>query len=80
MISSSRQYVQHRAVDAGRWPDVAVPVGSRVRAAVARALFTKAVATLPIRVWFPGERLLGEGPPGAPAATMTCPTSCSPCS
>ena len=61
MTSSSRQYVPHRVVDADQWPDVSVAAGSPARAAVARALFTRAVATLPIRVWFPGERLLGDG-------------------
>jgi cyclopropane-fatty-acyl-phospholipid synthase len=72
-VTSSRQYVQHRVVDAGRWPDVAVAAGSPVRAAAARALFTRAVATLPIRVWFPDERLLGEGPPDAPVMVVNRP-------
>ena len=70
MTSSSRQYVPHRVVDADQWPDVSVAAGSPARAAVARALFTRAVATLPIRVWFPGERLLGDGPPGAPVMVV----------
>jgi len=70
VTSSSRQYVPHRVAGAERWPDVAVAAGSPVRAAVARALFTKAVATLPARVWFPDERLLGEGPPGAPVMVV----------
>jgi protein-S-isoprenylcysteine O-methyltransferase Ste14 len=69
-VTSSRQYVPHRVVDAGRWPDVAVAAGSPVRAAVARALFTRAVATLPVRVWFPDGRLLGDGPPGAPVMVV----------
>ena len=45
MTSSSRQYVPHRVVDAGRWPDVAVAAGSPVRAGVARGLFIKVVET-----------------------------------
>ena len=72
-MTSSRQYVPYRAVDADRWPDVAVAAGSPVRAAVARALFARAVATLPIGVRFPGERLLGEGPPGAPVMVVNRP-------
>ena len=44
MTSSSKQYLPPRAVDAGRWPDIAVAAGSPVRAAVARVLFTRAVA------------------------------------
>ena len=72
-MTSSRQYVPYRAVDADRWPDVAVAAGSPVRAAVARALFARAVATLPIGVRFPGERLLGEGPAGAPVMVVNRP-------
>jgi cyclopropane-fatty-acyl-phospholipid synthase len=67
---SSRNCVPHRVADAERWPDVAVAAGSPARAAVARALFTRAVATLPIRVRFPDERLLGQGPPGAPVMVV----------
>ena len=42
----------HWTIDPGRWPDVAVAAGSPVRAAVARALFTTAVARLPLRITF----------------------------
>jgi cyclopropane-fatty-acyl-phospholipid synthase len=58
------------AADAERWPDVAVAAGSPVRAAVARALFTRAVAALPLRVRFPDGRLLGAGPPTAPVMVL----------
>jgi cyclopropane-fatty-acyl-phospholipid synthase len=61
----STQPAPRRAVDAGRWPDVAVAEGSPVRAAVARALFRQAVAGLPVRVRFPDGRLLGAGQEGA---------------
>jgi cyclopropane-fatty-acyl-phospholipid synthase len=67
---TSTQQAPHCAVDTERWPGVAVAAGSPVRTAVARALFTRAVATLPIGVWFPDERLLGEGPPGAPVMVV----------
>ena len=43
-VSISTQQAPRAAVDAARWPDVAVAEGSRVRAAVARALFTQAMA------------------------------------
>jgi cyclopropane-fatty-acyl-phospholipid synthase len=66
----STQHAPHRAVDAGRWPDVAVAEGSPVRAAVARALFGRMVAGLPIRVRFPDGRLLGAGPPDAPVMLL----------
>jgi cyclopropane-fatty-acyl-phospholipid synthase len=72
-VTSRRQYVPPSVVDAGRWPDVAVAAGSPVRAAVARTLFARAVATLPVGVWFPGERLLGDGPSGAPVMVVNRP-------
>jgi cyclopropane-fatty-acyl-phospholipid synthase len=58
------------SVDAGRWPDVAVANGSPARTAVARALFTRAVAALPLRVRFPYGRLLGAGAPDAPVMIL----------
>jgi len=72
-VTSSTQQAPHQAVDAGRWPhvavdaerwpDVAVADGSPARAAVARVLFTRAVAALPLRVRFPDGRLLGAAGP-----------------
>jgi cyclopropane-fatty-acyl-phospholipid synthase len=53
-----------------RWPDVAVAAGSPARAAVARALFTTAVARLPLRVKLPDGRLLGAGAPSAPVMIL----------
>jgi len=62
---------QHAApLDADRWPDVAVAAGSPVRAAVARALFTTAVARLPLRVRLPDGRLFGAGAPAAPVMLL----------
>jgi cyclopropane-fatty-acyl-phospholipid synthase len=73
VITSTRQ-VPRCAVDAERWPDVAVADGSAVRAAVARVLFTRAVAALPLRVRFPDGRLLGaagdEQSPDAPVMVL----------
>ena len=57
-------------IDADRWPDVAVAAGSPVRAAVARALFTRAVGRLPLLVRFPDGRLLGAGAAGAPVMLL----------
>ncbi len=76
MITSTQQ-APRCAVDAGRWPDVAVAEGSPVRAAVARVLFTHAVAALPVRVRFPDGRLLGAGAPEAPVMVLRRPGSSS---
>jgi cyclopropane-fatty-acyl-phospholipid synthase len=72
-VTTSTQQAPRCAVDAGRWPDVAVPEGSAARAAVARALFTRAVAALPITVRFPDGRLLGAGGTGAPVMVVNRP-------
>jgi cyclopropane-fatty-acyl-phospholipid synthase len=75
-VTSSTRHAPPRAVDvdaavdAERWPDVAVAAGSPVRAVVARALFTRAVAALPLRVRFPDGRLLGAGPSAAPVMVL----------
>ena len=71
MTSTSTQHAAPWAK--GRWPDVAVAAGSPVRAAVARALFTAAVARLPLRVKLPGGRLLGAGAPAAPVMVLRRP-------
>ncbi len=58
------------AINPVRWPDVAVAAGSPGRAAAARALFTTAVARLPLRVRFPDGRLAGHGGPDAPVMVL----------
>jgi cyclopropane-fatty-acyl-phospholipid synthase len=58
-VTTITQQAPRCSVDAERWPDVAVADGSPVRAAVARVLFTRAVAALPLRVRFPDGRVLG---------------------
>jgi cyclopropane-fatty-acyl-phospholipid synthase len=60
-------------VDAERWPDVAVAAGSPVRTAVARAVFTSAVARLPLLVRLPDGHLIGGGGPGAPVMVLARP-------
>jgi cyclopropane-fatty-acyl-phospholipid synthase len=59
-----------RVIDAEKWPDVAVAAGSPARAAVARALFTRAATRLPLLVRFPDGRLLGAGAAGAPVMVL----------
>jgi cyclopropane-fatty-acyl-phospholipid synthase len=70
VTSTSTQPVAPWTIDADRWPDVAVAAGSPVRAAVARALFTTAVAQLPLRVRLPDGRLFGAGAPAAPVMIL----------
>ncbi|MGI8332324.1 class I SAM-dependent methyltransferase [Actinomadura scrupuli] len=48
--------------DARHWPALAVVPGSRIRATVARRLFTRAVTGLPVTVLLPGA-VLGAGGP-----------------
>ena len=64
----------HRiSVDAMRWPDVsALPEGG-LRTRVARRLFHRVVARLPLNVVLPGGRVLGTGGPGAPVMTLLKP-------
>ncbi len=52
------------AVDAGRWPDVALAPHAPVRAAVARWVLRRAVRDLDVRVRLPDGEVLGG--PGAP--------------
>jgi cyclopropane-fatty-acyl-phospholipid synthase len=54
------------AVDPARWPDVATVPRSPARAAIARALFGRACARLPVRVTQAGDRPLGAGGPESP--------------
>jgi cyclopropane-fatty-acyl-phospholipid synthase len=58
------------AIAAQRWPDVARAAGSPARAAVARALFTRAADRLPLLVRLPGGRLLGAGTATAPVMVL----------
>ena len=67
-MTTSTQHAPRCAVDPGRWPAVAVAEGSPLRAALARALFTRAVARLPVRVRLPDGQLLGAGAAGGPGA------------
>jgi cyclopropane-fatty-acyl-phospholipid synthase len=52
--------------DETRWPGIARPGGSAVRAAIAAVLFRTAAARLPLIIRLPNGRTLGAGGPGAP--------------
>lgn len=58
------------AVQEAREAAAVAGAGSPLRAAVARVLFTSAVARLPLRVRLPDGRLLGAGPPDAPVMVV----------
>jgi cyclopropane-fatty-acyl-phospholipid synthase len=83
LTSISTQPAEPWTIDADRWPDVAAVAGPAARAAVARALFTTAVARLPLRVKLPDGRLqrgqvqrhqvLGAGGPAAPVMIVRRP-------
>ena len=70
MTSISTQPAEPWTIDADRWPDVASAAGSAARAAVARAVFTAAVARLPLRVKLPDGRRFGAGAPAAPVMLL----------
>jgi len=71
--TSIRATPPEAAIDAERWPDVAVAAGSPVRAAVARALFTNAVTRLPLHVKLPDGRTIGGGQQDAPVMILRRP-------
>ncbi len=70
MTSISARHAEPWTIDQDRWPDVAGAAGSAPRAAVARALFTAAVARLPLRVKLPDGRRFGAGGPAAPVMVL----------
>ena len=67
---TSTSICRPEAIDPGRWPDVAVAVGSPGRAAVARALFGTAIIRLPVRVRLPDGTFHGAGGPAAPVMDL----------
>ena len=60
-------------IDHTTWPDIAVASGPPARAAIARVLFTRAAARLPLRVRFPDGRLLGAGSLDSPVMNLRRP-------
>jgi cyclopropane-fatty-acyl-phospholipid synthase len=59
-----------RAIDAGRWPDVATAAVRPVRAAIAHTLFNAGLAKLPLRVRWPDGRTSGGGRPADPVLVL----------
>jgi cyclopropane-fatty-acyl-phospholipid synthase len=59
--------------DAAHWPGLATAPRLPVHAGIARAIFTRAVATVPVRVVFPDGRVLGSGGKDAPVMRLVQP-------
>ncbi len=64
---------EEAVVDQARWPDVAAVPTSGVRAVIARALFTRVAAKLPVRVATPGGVAFGGGGIDAPLMRLRRP-------
>ena len=62
------------AVDAGRWPDIAVVPHRPLRAAIAKQIFRRAVAGIPLRV-LDGGRAYGNGKSGDPTMRLVRPAA-----
>jgi cyclopropane-fatty-acyl-phospholipid synthase len=59
--------------DAAHWPGLATPPRVPVHAAIARGIFARAVATIPVRVVLPDGRVLGTGGKDAPVMRLVRP-------
>ena len=58
-----------------RWPALATRKLAPIRATVARLIFERAVASLPVRVTYPDGRVLGNGPPASPELQVVRPAA-----
>ncbi|WP_086826160.1 cyclopropane-fatty-acyl-phospholipid synthase family protein [Allokutzneria sp. NRRL B-24872] len=58
-----------------RWPGLAAPPPSPLRAGIAERLFRHAVRTLPVQVHLPGGQVLGAGGPDSPVMRVLRPTT-----
>ena len=58
-----------------RWPTAATTPPAPLRAAIARGIFEHAVRRVPVRVTYPGGRVLGAGPPASPELEVVRPAA-----
>jgi cyclopropane-fatty-acyl-phospholipid synthase len=58
-----------------RWPALAASPRAPIRAVVARLIFERAVARVPVRVTFPDGRVLGGGSPASPEFEVVRPAA-----
>ena len=54
------------------WPALTTRSMAPIRATVARLIFERAVAPLPVRVTYPDGRVLGSGAPGIAGTRRSC--------
>ena len=57
------------------WPALATRKLAPIRATVARLIFERAVAPLPVRVTYPDGRVLGNGHPASPELQVVRPAA-----
>jgi cyclopropane-fatty-acyl-phospholipid synthase len=57
------------------WPSAATPPRAPLRAAIARVVFEHAVRRVPVRVTYPGGRVLGAGGPASPELQIVRPAA-----
>ncbi len=58
-----------------RWPAAAATPPAPLRAGIARVIFDHAVRRVPVRVTYPGSRVLGAGPPASPELKVVRPAA-----
>jgi cyclopropane-fatty-acyl-phospholipid synthase len=58
-----------------RWPALATSPQAAMRAIVARLIFERAVAAVPVRITYPDGRVLGGGSPASPELKVVRPTA-----
>jgi cyclopropane-fatty-acyl-phospholipid synthase len=58
-----------------RWPALATSPQAAMRATVARLIFERAVAAVPVRITYPDGRVLGGGSPASPELKVVRPTA-----
>lgn len=73
----SPQPIPQQIPDESRWPGLATPPHSPLRARAAEALFRRAVKSLDLRVRFPDGTTLGAGGPESPEMRIRRPAAFS---
>ncbi len=72
LAAPSAAFRPHR-IDAARWPDIATLPPGGLRARVARGLFERVAAKLPLQILLPDGRNIGAGGPTTPVMQLSRP-------